>query len=144
MNFGESLMCKPLDDSCLVYAPHLHCYAIQMWARILSYLSQRKTKDTNYVVSFVFGAGRGIRTPVPLGKRFSRPPRYDRFDIPAYMMQLLHHICRTLRRGSQHVANPLRMLDISHLGARSQGACRSTRRSLAIPTDALLLFLKQM
>ena len=38
------------------------------------------------------GAGRGIRTPVPLGKRFSRPPRYDRFDIPAYFIDFYAQI----------------------------------------------------
>ena len=32
------------------------------------------------------GAGCGIRTHVPDGKRFSRPPRYDHFDNPACIL----------------------------------------------------------
>ena len=48
----------------------------------------------------------------------------------------LHHICRTKRCGSKVLlSNPLRMPDKSHLGARSQGACRGTRQSLAIPVN---------
>ena len=35
--------------------------------------------------AFRVGGGSGIRTHVPVGKRFSRPPRYDRFDIPPYI-----------------------------------------------------------
>ena len=43
---------------------------------------------------FVFMAQEeGFEPPCLLGKRFSRPPRCDRFDIPAYIWcGLLHHI----------------------------------------------------
>ena len=41
-------------------------------------------KERRAMPVFLFGAGSGIRTHVGCPKRFSRPPRYDRFDIPAY------------------------------------------------------------
>ena len=41
-----------------------------------------------------FGGGCGIRTHVPVGKRFSRPPRYDHFDNPP------NEVRRGLRSGS--------------------------------------------
>ena len=46
----------------------------------------RKEKSLeNVVFSRLFcGGGSGNRTHVPVGKRFSRPPRYDHFDIPPY------------------------------------------------------------
>ena len=48
------------------------------------------------------------------------------------------------RSGSQTMfANPLRMRGKSHLGARSQGACRSTKRSFAIPAYQIITVLMQ-
>ena len=46
--------------------------------------------------------------------KFSRPPRYDRFDIPAYIWcGLLHHIYAVLYRVARETCftNPLRIPD---------------------------------
>ena len=53
------------------------------------------------------GAGCGIRTHVGCPKRFSRPPRYDRFDNPAHKLLVYYtpstpdcqdHFAKSLRR----------------------------------------------
>ena len=53
-----------------------------MWGRRNT--ATTKNKKHTFGVLFIFGAGSGIRTHVGCPKRFSRPPRYDHFDIPAY------------------------------------------------------------
>ena len=37
-----------------------------------------------YILHLFLAEEEGFEPPCLLGKRFSRPPRYDRFDIPAY------------------------------------------------------------
>ena len=49
------------------------------------YIPCAKRKGT-LLRSFSFYAGSGIRTHVGCPKLFSRPPRYDHFDIPAYFV----------------------------------------------------------
>ena len=53
------------------------------FANFLTHIHDEKEKHTAGR-AFLFGAGSGIRTHVGCPKRFSRPPRYDHFDIPAY------------------------------------------------------------
>ena len=62
-------------------------------------------KERNSVrITFLLAQEEGFEPPCLLGKRFSRPPRCDRFDIPAYIgCGLLHQIYAVLfRSGSRN------------------------------------------
>ena len=53
----------------------------------------QKIKDTHKECPYFLAQEEGFEPPCLLGKRFSRPPRCDRFDIPAYIWcGLPHHI----------------------------------------------------
>ena len=59
----------------------------------------QKIKDTHKECPYFLAQEEGFEPPCLLGKRFSRPPRCDRFDIPAYIWcGLLHHIYAVLFR----------------------------------------------
>ena len=52
------------------------------------YTKRSLNQTTRVRFGLLFGGEEGIRTLVPLGKRFSRPPRYDHFDTSPYMLKL--------------------------------------------------------
>ena len=51
---------------------------------VLGTTPQHKKEKSRRCDFSLFGAGSGIRTHAGCPKRFSRPPRYDHFAIPAY------------------------------------------------------------
>ena len=64
---------------------------------------------------FYLAQGEGFEPSWLLAKRFSRPPRYDRFDTPAYINALLSlriYVCRDFSEAAlkTRYENPLRML----------------------------------
>ena len=60
MSLGESLVSELPDDFRPTCAPHLHCYAIQRWVRILSHLCQkeRNLNRTVFDLGFFWRRGR--------------------------------------------------------------------------------------
>ena len=122
----------------LTSAPHLHCYAIQRWVRILSYLCQ-KERNLNRTVFDLGFFWRRKRDSNPRG--FWPNGFQARLVMPASIflriqMTLEFEYAENIETALKtRFQNPLRMPDKSHLGARSQGACRGTRRSLDIPTQ---------
>ena len=58
--------------------------------------SYAKQKSHRYGWDFCLAQEEGFEPPCLLGKRFSRPPRYDRFDIPAYNSVIYYTIIRSL------------------------------------------------
>ena len=85
---------------------------------------------------FLLAQEEGFEPPCLLGKRFSRPPRCDRFDIPAYhnarcrIMISRESLCGS---GKFIFQNPLRIPHAAVSSSLASGKCGYLRQSRNIP-----------
>ena len=80
------------------------CLAFLIWSSMntqsppfsLLYHEKKITATLYQDYGYPLAQEEGFEPPCLLGKRFSRPPRYDHFDIPAYLIVYISYVRTSL------------------------------------------------